>query len=56
MEEYNMASSEETRLFNLKQMRNQYFSFRCYPRPKTSPYDGEIDELEKKLKKGDIND
>lgn len=39
----------EIRLFNLKQMRNQYMSFRCYPRPKTSPYDKEIKTLEMKL-------
>ena len=49
-----MTSSDEIRLFNLKQMRNQYFSFRCYPRPKTSPYDKEIDELEKKLKEEQV--
>ena len=46
----NVFMNDETKLFNLKQMRNQYFSFRCYPRPKTSPYDEEIKELEKKLK------
>ena len=43
--------NDEARLFNLKQMRNQYLWFRCYPRPKTTPYDKEIAELEKKLKK-----
>jgi len=37
------------RLFNLKQMRSNYLCFRCYPRPKTSPYDQEIAELEKQL-------
>ena len=41
----------KTRLFNLKQMRNIYMSFRCYPRPKSSPYDEEIKELEEKVKK-----
>lgn len=38
------------RLFNLKQMRNFFYSQRCYPRPKKSPYDGEIKKLEEKLK------
>ena len=41
----------ETRLFNLKQQRNIFYSFRCYPRPKSSPYDEEIKEIEKILKK-----
>ena len=40
----------QRRLFNLKQMRNTYYSYRCYPRPKSSPYDAEIRELEEKLK------
>lgn len=39
----------QRRLFNLKQMRNTYYSYRCYPRPKCSPFDKEIRELEKKL-------
>ena len=42
----------EARLFNLKQMRNEYlFKWaRCTPRPKTTPYDKEIRELEELLK------
>lgn len=40
---------QEMRLFNLKQMRAKYYSFRCYPRPKTSPYDEEIEQLEMEL-------
>lgn len=39
----------QRRLFNLKQMRNTYYSYRCYPRPKCSPFDEEIRELEEKL-------
>lgn len=39
----------EIRLLNLKLMRSKYYSYRCYPRPKTSPYDAEIEELERKL-------
>lgn len=39
----------EARLFNLKQQRAIYFSYRCYPRPKTSPYDKEIAKLEGEL-------
>jgi len=40
----------QRRLFNLKQMRNTYYSYRCYPRPKCSPFDKEIRELKEKLK------
>lgn len=40
----------ETKLFNLKQMRSIYYQFGHKPRPKTSPYDEEIAELEKQLK------
>ena len=39
----------QRRLFNLKQMRNIFYSQRCYPRPKNNPYDAEIRELEEKL-------
>lgn len=45
------SSDLETRLFNLKQQRNIFYSFRCYPRPKSSPYDEEIKEIEEILKK-----
>lgn len=40
----------ETKLFNLKQMRSIYYQFGHKPRPKTSPYDEEIEEIEKQLK------
>ena len=39
----------QRRLFNLKQMRNTFYSYKCYPRPKCSPFDKEIRELEEKL-------
>ena len=41
----------ETRLFNLKQMKNEYlFKWaRCTPRPKHTPYDAEIENLERIL-------
>lgn len=39
----------QRRLFNLKQMRSIFYQQRCYPRPKSSPYDVEIRELEEKL-------
>lgn len=45
-----MNKEMHRRLFNLRQMRNIYYSQRCYPRPKSSPYDAEIKELEEKLK------
>lgn len=38
---------EEIRLSQLKTMRNIYYQQKCYPRPKSSPYDNEIEELEK---------
>lgn len=39
----------EIRLSHLKQMRSEFYRFRHYPRPKTSPYDKEIEEIEKKV-------
>ena len=41
--------NKETRLSQLKQMRANYYSFGHRPRPKTSPYDKEIAELEKQI-------
>lgn len=43
-------SKEEIRLSQLKMMRSQYYMQRAYPRPKTSPYDEEIRELERKMR------
>ena len=41
--------SIEVKLSQLKYMRSEYYKFRCYPKPTSSPYDKEIAELEKQL-------
>lgn len=43
-------SKEEVKLSQLKMMRSNFYMQRAYPRPKSSPYDEEIEELEKKIK------
>lgn len=37
------------RLWDLESMQRQYMEFRCYPRPKSTPYDAEITELKRLL-------
>ena len=43
-------TEDEIRLSHLKMMRNNFYMQRAYPRPKTSPYDEEIKELEMKMR------